>query len=493
MREGTTVSPMKTVSIRLALIASASLAAFYALGRHVLRNWDESIYAEISKEMLNRRSWITPYFDSHPWMEKPPLFMWIEMLMFRFFGASETSARMLGAVCGVLAIWLTFEIGRRLMGDCGGTAAALILLTNGYFLFVSRFGSIDMPLTFCMTLAAYSYVRICQGTPQWWYLIGTAVGTAVMLKGAAAIVAPLAIGLALITDRRVADLRSREVRNSAILACAVAGPWHMAMLVLHGRRFLGEYFGYQVLRRASLGIEGHSQPVYIYLVEYWQLFLPFALLALVGVVLHIKGQRNSSIVVAFVLVITMCFSAAGTKLYTYVVPAFPFVSLLAVLALKQVTRDLRYALMLALVVFPLYWIGECQEKNNPFVANYSSKYVPPGPIRSHQDPLMRMIRRAQQSADKGPLIVCLDGALVEKQQLLFYSDRPVRETFLNVAPDPSRESPYWDPIPLDQVTGSAAPIIIRKDIYEELATSPRYDFTVLAQDGPLVLGTIRKL
>ena len=158
-----------TLLIRFSLIAISGMAIFYLLGRHVLRNWDEAIYAEIAKEMLAGHNWLTPHFDFQPWLEKPPLFMWLTVLMYRLFGISEFSARFTGALCGIATIWLTFEIGRRLMDDWNGLVAAAILLTNGYFLFISRFGSVDMPLTFCMTLVAYGYLRVQQSGSRWWY------------------------------------------------------------------------------------------------------------------------------------------------------------------------------------------------------------------------------------------------------------------------------------------------------------------------------------
>ncbi|MGA2372599.1 MAG: glycosyltransferase family 39 protein [Candidatus Korobacteraceae bacterium] len=484
--------------VRLSLIAVSGLAVFYALGQHVLRNWDESIYAEIAKEMLNRHSWLTPHFDFRPWLEKPPLFMWLTTLMFRLFGVSEFSARVTGALCGVGTIWLTFEIGRRLMDEWVGLTAALVLLTNGYFLYVIRFGSIDMPLTFCLTLVAYAYVRVRQGDPRWWYAAGAATGMAVMLKGAAGAAAPMALCLALLIDRRFAELRSPEVRNSALLACAIALPWHLAMLFTYGRRFLNEYIGYQVIARATKAIEGraHDLPAYFYLQEYWQFFLPFALLALVGLVLYIRGQQDSSIVVSYVLVITLGFTLVRTKLHTYVVPAFPFISLLAALAIRTLLKNARYAAICALVLFPLYWFFQTKERPDAFEVNYSKAYVPPGPITSQQDPLMRLLLQAQAGNSEpagAPLIVCFDGLIIEKQQLLFYSERPVLESFFSTTPDSSRESRYWSPIPLELAVGSrSSPIIIPAEMSPELAYSGNYNFEAIATDGPLVLGQISR-
>ncbi len=262
--------------MRFTLLASSVMAVFFSLGSQALRPWDESIYAEVAKEMLRRHSWFTPYWSFQPWFEKPPLFMWSTALMYQFFGVSEVSARMTTALCGIATILLTFEIGRRLTGNWGGFVAAAILLTNTNFIGMSRFGTIDVPIALFYAVVTYAYLRILEGNPRWWWLVGTACGAALMMKGAGGAAAPLSVALALLLDRQLLsprELRSPELRNSALLACGIVLPWHLSMLILHGRAFYSEYIGYHVVARMK-GIEGHSEPIYFFLLQYWHTFLP---------------------------------------------------------------------------------------------------------------------------------------------------------------------------------------------------------------------------
>jgi len=470
--------------IRVVLIGVSSLALFYSLGEQLLRTWDESIYAEVAKEMLTRGSWWTLSWNFQPWIDKPPLFMWLTALMYRCFGVSETSSRMVGVLCGVATIWLTFEIGRRLMGDWGGFAAASILLTNGYFIYASRFEEINVPFTFCFTLVAYGYLRVLRGESQWWYAIGAATGMAVMLKSAAGLAAPMSLGLALLLDRRFGTIRTREVRNSVFLACAIALPWHVLMVVSHGRVFLTAYLG-NLLARMK-GLETLPKPPYFYLWVYWHDFAPFALVALLGLLLHLKGQRNSSIVVSILLVVTISFSLIGSKLMAYAVPAFPFISLLAAMAMKRL-KTVKYAIVCAVIIFPLYWFTQ-----RGFVhLIYSDNLGYDGSINSRNEPLMRLLVQARpHSSDHDlsptPLIICMDGFRFHKQQAVFYGDRPVIETFLLV-PINDTESPLEH-----VVTSQPAPIIIWNDLYPELMSSAKYNFNVITQSGSLMLGEISR-
>ncbi|MGB9232947.1 MAG: glycosyltransferase family 39 protein [Terriglobales bacterium] len=468
--------------MRVVLFGLSSITLFYSLGEQVLRTWDESIYAEVAKEMLTRHSFWTLSWNFQPWVDKPPLFMWLTAVLYRFFGVSETSSRMVGVLCGVATIWFTFEIGRRLMGDWGGFAAAFILLTNGYFIYASRFEAINVPFAFCFTLAAYGYLRVLQGGSRWWYALGAATGLAIMLKSVAGLAIPMSLGLALLLDRRFRTIRTREFRNSALLACAIALPWHVSMVIDHGRVFLNAYLA-NLLARMN-GLDALPKPAYFYLWVYWHDFAPFALVALLGLLLHFKGQRNSSIVVSIVLVVTISFSLIGSKLMAYVLPAFPFIGLLAAMAMQRM-KTVKYAIVCAVIIFPLYWFMQ----RDVVQLIYSGTYRYAGSINSRNEPLMRLLIQARPSdhdPSPTPLVICMDGFRFEKQQAIFYGGRPVIETFL-VVPINDTESP------LEQVvTSRPMSIIVWNDLYPELANSAKYDFRVIAQSGPLTLGQISR-
>lgn len=472
--------------MRVVLIGASTIALFYSLGDQLLKTWDESIYAEVAKEMVTRGSWWTLTWNFQPWVDKPPLFMWLTAIMYRCFGVSEITSRLIGVLCGVATIWLTFEIGRRLMDDWGGLAAAFILLTNGCFIYGSRFEAINVPLAFCVTLAAYGYLRVLEGQPHWWYAVGAATGAAIMLKSVAGLAVPLSVGLALLLDRRFrAELRTQEVWNSAFLACAVALPWHVSMVIGHGRVFLTAYLANLSARVHGLDPIPLHKPAYFYLWTYLFAFGPVALVAIIGVLLHLKGQRKSSIVVSIVLVVTICFSLIGTKLMAYALPAFPFISMLAAMTIRRM--HIKNAIVCAIIILPLYWSLWFPLKE--FQLNYGS-FDYGESITSRDEPLMRLLVKARpgaQDLSPTPLIICMDGFRFEKQQAVFYGDRPVVEAFL-VFPMNDKESS------LDQVVSSRPmPIIIRNDMYPDLEHSAKYNFRVIAQSSPLILGEISRL
>ena len=460
-----------------------------------MRTWDECIYAEIAKEMLKEQSWLVPLFDYHAWMEKPPLLMWLTALCYRLFGVSEITARMTGALCGVGTVLLTFEIGRKLMDRWAGLMSAAILLSSSFFLYVARFGGTDMVLTFCVTLSVFAYLYVQQGALKWWYLAGAATGSALMVKGAAGIVIPLAFAIALVMDRSRVSLRAREFVYSVVFAIGISVPWHLVMLFRYGSSFVNQYFLYQVLTRAAKPIEGHDAAAYYYFTEYWRYFSVVAVLALVGLIRHWTAQRRTSVIGATAVVVTLVCSLARTKLPTYVAPAFPALSLMAVLVLWHLPRRYSVLILFSLLFFPFTLYQQTKNVPNVFAVEYGEGEQPNDPIPSKDSPLMRTLQMAQDAryAPEGaPIYLCFDDAVMEKQQFLFYSRRPVSMTYFLVAPDESKESPYWAPKPLATAYRRPGLIITSSGIFYALARSENYGLRPIATDGTLVLATISR-
>ena len=76
----------------LLLIGLCGFFFFFRLSGIGLLGPDEPRYAQVAREMLDGHNWVTPMLYGHPWLEKPILLYWGEMLSYRAFG-SRTGPR----------------------------------------------------------------------------------------------------------------------------------------------------------------------------------------------------------------------------------------------------------------------------------------------------------------------------------------------------------------------------------------------------------------
>jgi 4-amino-4-deoxy-L-arabinose transferase-like glycosyltransferase len=339
-RDAAHVFPMKAIINSLlkhwagiTVVAVSSCVVFWRLGQNSLSDWDEAIYAEVSKEILSSGDWITLHWNFKAWFEKPPLLMWITAIFYRWFGITEFFSRAGSAVCGVGVASVTYLIGKTIYGRTVGLGAALILLSTLQFLLAARFGTTDVMLTFFVYLGLYGYLRTFEGDSRWWYLAWISIGLAIMAKGAAGLVALLVICVCVgITRTFWTTSRSRDFWQGFLLALLIMVPWHVAVYLQNSEAFTNSYIFYHVLARSTRSLEGHIGGPFFYLDVLAKDFVPWFYLAPIalGLALRENVVKVSKSVVLLVAVGMVCliYAVVKTKLHWYIIPVYPSLAIL---------------------------------------------------------------------------------------------------------------------------------------------------------------------
>ncbi len=277
----------------------ASFLIFYGLGNESLYDWDEAIYAQISKEMVLNNNYLTLYYGYKPWFEKPPLLMCITALFFKCFGISEFWARAVSAFSGVGLIFIVYLVGKFIFNRNIGFIASLILIFSNEFLRRARMGTTDTMLCFLFFLAIYGYLRLTTKEQKWWYLIWISFALAFMLKSWAAIIMLPIFAFAIFLDNHVYDtLHSKHFWRGILLACLLVLPWHIIMIAKYGMEFIDDYFLYHAIKRTTTGIETHHEGPLYYIKMMRGLFWPWIYLVPFAIALSIKKniEDNQDIV-----------------------------------------------------------------------------------------------------------------------------------------------------------------------------------------------------
>src|SRR5579872_3927342 len=141
----------------LLLAGFCAFLFFYGLNQFGLIGADEPRYAQVAREMLERRDWITPTLGGQPWLEKPPLFYWQAMLAYSIFGVSDWAARLPSAVDATLLVLAIYFFLRRFRRGCE-VDGALIAASCAGIIGYARAASMDMALA-----APFGVGMLC-----WW-------------------------------------------------------------------------------------------------------------------------------------------------------------------------------------------------------------------------------------------------------------------------------------------------------------------------------------
>ena len=422
------------------------------LGRGALSDWDEAIYAQVSREILSGHHWLTLYWQHQPFFQKPPLSFWIRAELFRWFGVSEFWARFPSALAGVLTVLLTYAIARRVSGAAAGFMAAFVLLTTRQFDDVARQGTTDTLLCLSFYLAIYCYLRLTRDRSYWFYLLCAAIGLGVMIKGPAILVAPLAITLDWIIQRpKERSIRPRQYLLGGLLFLAIVAPWHIWMILQHGSAFLASYAGYQLAERATRVLEGSGGGPFYYARVIFQGAFPWSIFAVIAAFRWAR-QRQWAYSLPWILagVTIVLYSLIPTKHSWYILPVYPALAievgrLLADAGKKW--RLIRYATMAALAIGVMMAGARFLTRPGDALANQVA-------------PLARL---AHASSNSGPLLVLTVSGVdpdLDTPTAVFYSNRPA--TLMGVPADMDR---------ISRLVQSQAPIdaILPQSVLPDLA------------------------
>jgi 4-amino-4-deoxy-L-arabinose transferase-like glycosyltransferase len=323
------------------LLLIGGTAAFYLvrLGASGLYDPNEGMYAEIPREMVLLRDWLTPHFNFIRYFEKPPLLYWLTALSYQFLGFSEFSSRLITALAAVAGVGVTYGIGRDLWGRRCGLASGLILATSfGYFVF-SRIIVTDMLFTALLATTFWAALRgLLDERPRLGIMLlaYVAMGLAILTKGLIGLAFPLlTVGSFVVLTRDWQLLRRLELLRGGAAFLAITAPWHILM-GLKNPGFFWFYFVHEHFLRfvGQRELDYAPMPLYAFLIMAviwafpWSVFLPVALRRYWPRAVVSREDRGMLFVLLWVASVIGFFALTPSRLEYYSMPAFPALALL---------------------------------------------------------------------------------------------------------------------------------------------------------------------
>lgn len=344
------------IRIRVLLLAVCAFLFFYGLGAFGLLGADEPRYAQIAREMLARRDWITPTLNGHAWLEKPVLYYWQAILTFSLAGVTGQAARIPAAVdASVLVAAVYFFLRRFRPGS--ELDGAIIAASSAGMIGFARAAATDMPLaaTFSISLLAWyafyeSDKTIARGRVYLAIFYAfLALGT--LAKGPVAPVFAATIICAFAGLRRDWSAIRKSLWIPGIgIYCAIALPWYIAVQI-RNPQFFRFFILEHNLGRFSQDIYHHRQPFWFYVPVFMVAMMPWSLLLLLGLgerlsaiwsagTLSLRSPNNSwpLFLMLWMSVPIVFFSASQSKLPGYILPSVPAAALLVTEYLASIRR-----------------------------------------------------------------------------------------------------------------------------------------------------------
>lgn len=309
----------------LLILLLSSLFFIPFLGQAHLFDWDEINFAEAAREMIVTGDYFKVQIDFKQFWEKPPLFIWLQVLSMKIFGINEFAARFPNAIAGILTLIILFRIGREYINAEFGWLWTLsyagTILTLLYF----KSGIIDPWFNLFIFLSIYFFIPLSERESErrWLkaFLTGLFLGLAVLTKGPVAILIVLLCLLVYwVYSRFNLPIRFFELVLITIVTALVCFLWFGVELMNNGIWFLKEFIVYQI-RLFKTQDAGHGGPFFYH----WYVLLigcfPASLLAIKAFFLRSMAEEHQRVFYRWMeimfWVVLILFSIVKTKIVHY--------------------------------------------------------------------------------------------------------------------------------------------------------------------------------
>jgi len=329
----------------------------YLLSPVLFYDWDEGMYAQIAQEILKNKSLFTT-FNSHVWLDKPPLVHALIAFIFQIFSRSEFWSRMLMVIVSMLLLYLTYLLAKKITKKNGLASILPVLILSASPIFLERATMLNSD-----TFVAVSWLGYFLFWEKFWpklFFLTFGVWSKSVLGFYPLIFDLLNLFIYRLTDKKLIKINSKIILKNLLLV-VTPSLWYIAGYIKYGWYFIDNHFVSQVFKRIYVPIELHFGGKFFYLDYLWKQLGLMNLLFVIGYLLFgfnlfkklYKKKINSlefALLSPFPFLILLTFMK--TKITWYVVIFLPFLTLIvSYFYINLKNKFLRLALFSTLVIY----------------------------------------------------------------------------------------------------------------------------------------------
>ncbi len=352
--------------IQFAIVIFASLLFIPGLGAVHLFDWDEINFAESAREMMVTGNYLTVQVNFEAFWEKPPLFIWMQVLSMKIFGINEFAARFPNAIAGIVTLLVLFNVGRKLKNTSFGLLWVLVYVSSLLPFLYFKTGIIDPWFNLFIFLGVYFFVLFTKTNNKGnTYLQVSAsaffLGLAILTKGPVGLlIFLLTFGVYLIVNKFRLNFRWKEVILFTLIVTFVGCFWFVLQILDGNYRIIEDFVVYQI-RLFQTKDAGHGGFLLYHFVILFVGVFPASIMALPTFRGSILKQEDNAEIAHFFRwmmilfwVVLILFTIVSTKIVHYSSMCyFPLTFLAAWYSDKILRKEIQFPRYLKVILMVL--------------------------------------------------------------------------------------------------------------------------------------------
>jgi len=321
------------IPVNLIIVLLGALLFIPFLGNVHLFDWDEINFAESAREMLETGNYLQVQINYIPFSEKPPFFIWMQMLSMKVFGVNEFAARLPNAITGIITLLVLFNIGTKMKDKAFGILWALVYISSFLPHFYFKSGIIDPMFNLFIFLGIYHASKLTENDEFLNHKIrrkirrnsaiyaGLFIGLAVLTKGPVGFLLFFLAYLLLVVIKKFQRINSiGEMFTFGIMFSLTVSTWYFTDYWVNGEAFLKGFFQRQI-EMLTTEDAGHGGPFYYHFLVLLVGCFPASVFVFGGIKNHDfstgRLQNFQRWMLSLIIVVLFVFSVVQTKIIHY--------------------------------------------------------------------------------------------------------------------------------------------------------------------------------
>ena len=334
-------------------------------------DWDESIYMQTGREMLQQKSFFVPLWQGKVWLDKPPLIPLIYALVaniFNFLAPPEISTRIFTLAIVCLTLILVYFFYFKIIKD-KKLSALIAAITCFTPIFFQRSQVVNLDVFLLLGWLGYFYFF-----ESFWasfFFLFLAVFSKSLIGFYPAVIM-FGYYFYLFLRKKINSKKLTAFLKKILLQVIILLSWYLIMLFVFGKDFWIQHIIESHFRRVSSSIEFHFGQRTFYLTLAFEQLGFFAIFALVGLIIlcyQIIIKNNISLLPYIFFVPWYLFlNLTKTKIFWYFFSSIPQLAALSIypIAVFRKKKIIYYCLLIAMLGYLIFTINKSNILNTTF-------------------------------------------------------------------------------------------------------------------------------
>lgn len=296
-----------------------------------LFDWDEINFAECAREMIMTHTYHTVLLNFQPFWEKPPLFIWMQILSMKLWGINEWAARFPNIINGIVTMCVLFYFGKKWYSVKFGWMWAIIHLASFLPHLYFRSGIIDPWYNLLALIGYLSVIEVFKRPSLKWVTIGAvSLGLSMLTKGPAIVgVIGSSVLIWLFFNKKYWDTKYLTYAMYYIFIFLMTGSsWFLFEYLSGNGHIIRAFIAYQI-RLFQTEDSGHSGFLLYHFVVVLIGCFPASIIAISYFSRKITKDLHSQAMAILMWVVLIVFSIVKTKIIHYSSMSYYAVSFLS--------------------------------------------------------------------------------------------------------------------------------------------------------------------